>query len=155
VSIGPNGLFNVSGFQVNTEKTLCNCPDYQNRHEPCKHYFAAREFQKNGCKVDLELTQETACGKSGLSGKRVETRFDKQSTITRLAVLNTATEMLKTHRKAIELNEVVFLACQLEKWALGNQSAKKLWVPAHPFFLGKQNIERGLGGILLMVFFSA
>lgn len=45
--------------------------------------------------------------------------FDRQSTITRLAVFNTATEILKTHRKPIEFGDIVSLAAQLEKWALG------------------------------------
>jgi hypothetical protein len=38
---------------------------------------------------------------------------------TRLAVLNSATEILKTHRKPVELNEVLSLASQLEIWAFG------------------------------------
>lgn len=44
--------------------------------------------------------------------------FDRQSTITRLVVLNTATEILKTHRKSIEITSVVSIASQLKQWAL-------------------------------------
>jgi hypothetical protein len=44
--------------------------------------------------------------------------FDKQATNTRLATLNTATEILKTHRKPLELADVLSLASQLETWAL-------------------------------------
>jgi hypothetical protein len=37
---------------------------------------------------------------------------------TRLAVLNTAIEILKTHRKPIELIDVLSLADKLKTWAL-------------------------------------
>ena len=45
--------------------------------------------------------------------------LDRHSTITRLAVLNTAVELLETHRKPIELSDVISLATQLEAWASG------------------------------------
>lgn len=48
--------------------------------------------------------------------------LDRQATITRLAVLNTATEVLKTHRKPIELTEILSLASELEAWALGRSN---------------------------------
>jgi len=46
--------------------------------------------------------------------------FDRQATITRLAVLNTATEIIKTWGKPVEFSTVISLASQLEKWALGD-----------------------------------
>ena len=58
------------------------------------------------------------------SNKPVEGRYkdyNRQAakSNTRLAVLNTAVELLKTHRKPIELAEVLSLAGELEQWALG------------------------------------
>ncbi len=89
VSIGPNGLFKVSGFQVDTERMQCDCPDYNARKEACKHLFAALLFVKNRGKEKME-------GPEGFNGnghaktevkvasnKPLETRskpFDRQST---------------------------------------------------------------------------
>ncbi len=119
VSIGEDGYYKVNGFRVDTERVRCECPDYQNRKEACKHYFAACFFQKNGCKVVKDSTPVNTCGKRGTSGKRSES--NRQEVITRLAVLNTATEILKTHRKPIEIKEVVILASKLEGWAIAEE----------------------------------
>jgi hypothetical protein len=138
-------------YEVNTGTMKCECPDYKNNRRPCKHIFACLLFVKNRGKQSIEnlegielrqpqVSQETkldlitandngathkdvedACGKSGLSGKRVESGFDKQFTITRLAVLNTATEIAKTWGKPVEFSVVISLAAQLEKWALGQE----------------------------------
>jgi SWIM zinc finger len=133
VSISPNGLCKVCGFDVDTEKTECTCPDYQKRHEPCKHYFAACFFVKNRGKAKIEhldghvistsnvAKSESEAKSSNISMKEAHSKdFNSQSTITRLAVLHTATEILKNHRKPIELSDVASLASQLEQWALGS-----------------------------------
>jgi hypothetical protein len=46
--------------------------------------------------------------------------FSRQATYhnPRLTVLNTAVELLKTHRRPMELAEVISLASQRETWAL-------------------------------------
>ncbi|MGE5443921.1 MAG: hypothetical protein ACM3SR_04875 [Ignavibacteriales bacterium] len=131
VSIGSNGLFKVSGFEVDTENMQCECPDYRTRKETCKHLFAAMLFIKNRGKQSIEHLNGFSNGSNGArsesetkgaSNKHQESNskdFNRQSTITRLAVLNTATEILKTHRKPIEFNDIISLASQLEKWALG------------------------------------
>ena len=54
VSIGSNGFFKVSGFEVDTEKVQCECPDYKSRKEACKHLFAAMLFVKNRGKQIVE-----------------------------------------------------------------------------------------------------
>jgi hypothetical protein len=69
----------------------------------------------NGTKPESE-TKDTSDKPQEVNNKD----FDRQRTITRLAVLNTATEILKTHRKPIEFNDIVSIAAQLEKWALGS-----------------------------------
>ncbi|MGE5444087.1 MAG: SWIM zinc finger family protein [Ignavibacteriales bacterium] len=128
VSIGPNGFFKVSGFQVDTEKMTCTCPDYRTRKEPCKHLFAAMLFVKNSGKQKIEgLNGNPKTEPKDTANKPVEAQkqadnkpFDRQSNITRLAVLNTATEILKTHGKPVELTDVVSIASQLEQWALGS-----------------------------------
>lgn len=51
VSINSKGYFEVNGYQVDTEKVKCECPDYRNRKEPCKHFFAACLFQRKGTKA--------------------------------------------------------------------------------------------------------
>ncbi|MGE5446222.1 MAG: hypothetical protein ACM3SR_16775 [Ignavibacteriales bacterium] len=133
VSIGSDGLFRVSGFQVDTEKMQCECPDYKTRKQTCKHLFAAMLFVKNRGKQGIEHLNGFSNdfnrngAKSNPDPKHISNKvreayskdFDKQATITRLATLNTATEILKTHRKPIELAEVLCLASQLEQWALG------------------------------------
>lgn len=56
VSIFSNGFFRVSGFQVDTEKMQCDCPDYRTRKQTCKHLFAALLFVKNqGMKIIEDL----------------------------------------------------------------------------------------------------
>jgi hypothetical protein len=128
VSIGSNGLFKVSGFEVDTEKMQCDCPDHRTRKQACKHIFASLLFTKNRGKQTIEHLNGYSNGcKPASNGKHIPNKLqeahnkdlDKQATITRLATLNTATEILKTHRKPVELNEVLSLASQLEKWALG------------------------------------
>jgi hypothetical protein len=54
VSIVSNGFFKVSGFQVDTEKMQCDCPDYRTRKQTCKHIFAAMLFAKNRGKATIE-----------------------------------------------------------------------------------------------------
>jgi hypothetical protein len=134
VSIGSNGLFKVSGFEVDTEKMQCECPDYRTRKQTCKHIYACLLFAKNRGKQVIEHLNIRTNGSNEnrtksepkpthTPNKAQEAHskgFDKQATITRLAVLNTATEILKTQRKPIELGEVISLASQLEAWALGN-----------------------------------
>jgi hypothetical protein len=131
VSINSNGLFKVSGFEVDTEKMQCECPDYKTRKQTCKHLFAAMLFVKNRGKQGIEHLNGFIDGSNGAkseseskgaSNNHQESNskdFNRQSTITRLAVINTATEILKTYRKPIEFNDIVSLASQLEKWALG------------------------------------
>ncbi|MGE5444085.1 MAG: SWIM zinc finger family protein [Ignavibacteriales bacterium] len=134
MSIGSNGLFKVSGYyEADIEKITCTCPDYKNRKEACKHLSAAMLFVKNRGKdkighlegfngngngrKDKESVKEPSDNPKEANSKP----FDRQSTIiTRLAVLNTATEILKTHRKPIEFCDIVSLAAQLENWALGS-----------------------------------
>ncbi len=48
VKIGSRRYFKVNGYQVDPEKVTCECPDYRERKEPCKHFFAATAFQKRG-----------------------------------------------------------------------------------------------------------
>lgn len=141
VRIAPNGLFKVSGYyEADTEKMTCTCPDYRTRKEACKHLFAAMLFVKNRGKQTIEDLPgftwvdeirdmpssfdkpKLEGGAKELSNKPQEAhskKFDRQATITRLAVLNTATEVLKTHSKPIEFSDIVSLAAQLETWALG------------------------------------
>jgi uncharacterized Zn finger protein len=138
VSIGSNGLFKINGFEVNTGKMQCNCPDNTSRMQPCKHIFACLLFVKNRGKQKIEQLDSHGNSSTGSDShsesnrtvkpkskdalsKPVEAHnkdFDRQFTITRLATLNTATEILKTHRKPIELTDVVSIASQLEQWAL-------------------------------------
>ncbi|MGE5444759.1 MAG: SWIM zinc finger family protein [Ignavibacteriales bacterium] len=126
MSIGSNGFFKVSGFEVDTEKMQCECPDYKTRKEACKHLLAAMLFVRNRRKQTIEDLDGYNGNGNGSTHKDVESAkdvskpFDRQSTITRLAVLNTATEILKTHSKPIEFSDIVSLVAQLEKWALGN-----------------------------------
>lgn len=133
VSINGNGLFKVCGYyEVDTEKMTCSCPDYKTRKQTCKHIYASLLFTKNRGKQTVEHLNSHDNGSNGNGAKsEVESKhdpntvqevhnkdFDKQATITRLAVLNTATEILKTQRKPIELADVLSLASQLETWAL-------------------------------------
>lgn len=143
VSIGDKGLFKVSGYyDVDTEKMTCTCPDYRTRKETCKHLYASMLFTKNRGKQTVEHLDEVNCryvttnSNGNSSHKDTESikdpsknhatkpqeahskDFSRQSTITRLAVINSAIELLKTHRKPIELAEVISLASQLETWAL-------------------------------------
>jgi hypothetical protein len=53
VSICPNGLFKVSGFEVDTERVQCECPDDKTRKESCEHLFTAMLFVKNRGKEGL------------------------------------------------------------------------------------------------------
>ena len=135
VSIGDNGLFRVSGYyEVDTEKMTCTCPDYQKRHEPCKHVFAACLYVKyhskesvehfdghvinsNGAKVQPE-TKEPSPKPLPLDAKAAQGKdFNRQATITRLAVINSAIEIVKTWGKPVEFSVVISLASELEKWA--------------------------------------
>ncbi len=52
VSIGSNGFFRVSGFQVDTEKMQCECPDYRTRKQSCKHIYASLLFYQKQRKAD-------------------------------------------------------------------------------------------------------
>lgn len=121
VSTGSDGFFKVSGFQVDTEKMQCECPDYRTRKETCKHLFAATLFVKNREKETIEDLESISVNGKGSARKDVGSTKDthkpleRQSSITRVAVLNTATEILKTHRKRIELADVVSIASQLEQ----------------------------------------
>jgi SWIM zinc finger len=126
VKIRSNGLFKVSGYyDTDPENMTCGCPDYKKRKEACKHLFAAMLFVKNRGRVTIENLEGFNGNGNGSTHKAVESakdapkHLDRQSTITRLAVLNTATEILKTHRKAIDTAEVISFASQLERWALG------------------------------------
>jgi hypothetical protein len=134
VSIGSNGFFKVSGFEVDTEKMQCECPDYRTRKQTCKHIFTCLLFVKNRGKQTIEHLDGHSNDSSGNSTKPpvVESKhtpnkaqeanskdFNRQATITRLAIINSAIEVLKTHRKPIELTEVLSLASQLETWASG------------------------------------
>jgi hypothetical protein len=127
VSVTPNGMFKVNGFEVDLRTPVrCECPDYKSRKRACKHVFAGLLFSKNRGKVKSEHLEEFSNGNGSNPeiNSRPETKtenhhnsYDKQATITRLAVLNTATEILKTHDQPIELEEVFFLASRLEAWA--------------------------------------
>ncbi|MGE5443637.1 MAG: hypothetical protein ACM3SR_03435 [Ignavibacteriales bacterium] len=125
VSISSNGLFIVSGYyEADTEKMTCTCPDYRTRKEPCKYLFAAMLFIKNRGKATIEHLEGHSNGAKSESDdkpKEAHSRdFNRQATITRLAVLNTATEILKTHNRQISFDDVVALADRLEAWALGS-----------------------------------
>ncbi len=135
VSIGSSGLFKVSGFEVDTEKMQCECPDYNTRKQICKHIYSAMLFAKNRGKQTVEHLDGHNNGFNGdganpvTQSKHTPSKaqeanskdFNRQATIhTRLAVLNTATEILKTQRKPIELTDVLSPSSQLETWALGN-----------------------------------
>lgn len=124
--------FKVNGYQVDIEKMTCDCPDHRTRKETCKHLFGAMAFVKNRGKAKIEHINNHSNG-SNSNGANSDSEskhtpnkpqeahskdFDKQATITRLAVINSAIELLKTHRKPIEIQEVISLASQLEKWAL-------------------------------------
>ncbi|MGE5445793.1 MAG: hypothetical protein ACM3SR_14565 [Ignavibacteriales bacterium] len=139
VKVSSNGLFKISGYyECDPEKMTCTCPDYRTRKEACKHLFAAMLFVKNRGRtviqdldgftwVDEIRDMPSSYDKPKPEAKDTSDKpteaptkpFDRQSTITRLAVLNTATEILKTHSKPIEFNDIVSLAAQLEQWALG------------------------------------
>ncbi len=135
-SINCDGLFKVCGYyEVDTDKMVCNCPDHSTRKQLCKYIFASLLFTNNRGKQTIEHLEGHSHDSNG-NGAKSENEprngtnksqeaqikdFNRQTTITtRLAVLNTATEILKTHRKPVELNEVLSLASQLEIWALGN-----------------------------------
>lgn len=133
VSIGANGFFKVSGFEVDTEKMQCECPDYRTRKQTCKHLFAAMLFVKNRGKQTIEHLNGHSNDSNGngvkpeFESKHTPNKaqeahskdFDKRaSNYTGLAVINSAIELLKTHKKPIELNEVLSLAFRLEQWAL-------------------------------------
>ncbi len=107
VSINSNGLFKVSGFEVDTEKMQCDCPDHRTRKQTCKHIFACLLFTKNRGKQTIEHLDGYSNGcKPASEAKHTPKKLqeahnkdlDKQATITRLATLNTATEILKTHK---------------------------------------------------------
>lgn len=133
VSIGPNGLFKVSGFEVDTEGMQCDCPDHRTRKQTCKHLFAAMLFVKNRGKQTIQHLNGFDYDSNGNGSKpypeskntpnktqEAHTKeFDRQARITRLAVLNAATEILKTHRKPIEFDDILSIAAELEKWAKG------------------------------------
>jgi hypothetical protein len=134
VCIGSYGFFKVSGFQVDTEKMECECPDYRTRKQTCKHIFAAMLFLKNRGKQTIEHLNGFSKGSNGpksepepkyTPNKAQEAHskdFNRQATITtRLAVLDTATEILKTHNKPITAESLFKVASQLEKWALGGE----------------------------------
>jgi hypothetical protein len=61
VSIGPNVLFKVSRFEVDTEKMQCECPDYRTRKQTCKHIFAFLLFVKHRRKERIEHLDEANC----------------------------------------------------------------------------------------------
>jgi hypothetical protein len=134
------GLFRVNEYLVDTQKVKCGCPDFMNRKKPCKHFYAASIFQRNGCKVARPgnvSTEEKPKSESNPSPKVDEGKkdgvnqksksgatykfYDKQDVVTRLAVLHAATKILKTHRRPIELKEVFEIAKKLEAWALGEE----------------------------------
>jgi hypothetical protein len=132
VSITSNGMFKVNGYEVDLRTPVrCECPDYQKRRRACKHIFAGLLFSKNRGKARVEHLDGFSNGNGphaentpkNAHNKPVEAHskdFDRQTTITRLAVLNTTVEILKTHGQPIELEEVFFLASRLEAWALGS-----------------------------------
>jgi hypothetical protein len=97
VSIGSNGLFKVSGFEVDTGRMKCECPDYKTRRQPCKHIFASLLFVKNRGKQRIENLEGFSNGANSkesisqpeskdASSKLVEGHkdHDRQSIITRL-----------------------------------------------------------------------
>lgn len=135
VRIGENGYFQVNGYNCDPDHISCDCPDFQFRKKPCKHIYASQAYRKARFNANTNGSTHKANGngngstpKSEGSSKDIPNKpkegyskdFDKQATITRLAVLNTAVELLKTHRKPIELTDIISLASQLEQWALGN-----------------------------------
>src|SRR5574340_659609 len=97
----------------------CKCPDNAHTKRACKHIFASLAYIKAryngngnvGAPKDLERDKNNSRPKGDNSKN-----FDRQSTITRLAVLNTATEILKTYRQPIELEDVFSLARELHAW---------------------------------------
>jgi hypothetical protein len=101
----------------------CKCPDNAHTKRPCKPIFAALAYIRAryngdvnvGAHKDVELVKNNPRPK-GDYGKKL----DRQSTITRLAVLNTATEILKSQQQPVSFDEVVALAGRLEVWALGD-----------------------------------
>lgn len=115
VRIDSNGYFKVSGYQVDTEKVNCRCPDYQKYKKPCKHLYSVFAFQKHG-KPDSHTTMTI-----GDNSHDTRENVNKQRTITRLAVLNTATAILSTHPEPVKLKHVLSLAAHLEHWALGGE----------------------------------
>jgi hypothetical protein len=96
LSIGPNGFFKVSGFEVDTETMQCECPDYRTRKQTCKHIFACLLFAKNRGKQVIEHPNIRTNGsnenrtKSEPKPKHTPNKaqeahrrnFDKQATIT-------------------------------------------------------------------------
>ena len=58
VSINSNGLFKVSGFEVDTENMQCECSDYKTRKQTCKHIFATMLFVKNMRRQTIEHLKE-------------------------------------------------------------------------------------------------
>src|SRR5919108_53874 len=45
VSITSNGLYKVNGYRVDLSTPIeCECPDFTNRHQACKHIYAAKMF---------------------------------------------------------------------------------------------------------------
>ena len=123
VSITSSGLYKVNGYLVDLRTPIeCECPDFTNRHEACKHIFAAKQYDKHRGKV--EVTKDSKPENSPqntpenqLKGNREA--FSQERVNTRVSLIDSAIEMLKTHGHPIEPEEVFFLASRLEKWALG------------------------------------
>ncbi len=87
----------------------CECPDRKHNlkdAELCKHLYAARHYAE--------------ANREALAMQQPEPKpLTKDDRITRLATLNTATAILQSHNKPIELRDVIELATQLEMWAHG------------------------------------
>lgn len=90
VSINSNGLFKVSGFEMDTKKMQCDFPDHKTRKQSCKHIFASLLFTKNRGKQTIEHINgysndcEPASEAKHTPNKLQESQhkdFDKQATI--------------------------------------------------------------------------
>jgi len=46
VKLGTDGHIRVNGYRVHTDPVSCECPDFKNRKQSCKHIFAVLAYLK-------------------------------------------------------------------------------------------------------------
>ena len=123
VSITKDGLYKVNGYLVDLSTPIeCECPDFTNRHNACKHIYAAKMFDKERMKTLSEKNTNSENSPSNTHENQLEANseaFSQERVNTRVALIGHVVELLKTHPNPVEFEEVLFLVSRLEKWALG------------------------------------